>query len=295
MATRNAPRVASGLSHIGRIPLLRERFSLPRTRGESIFAVRANRGEFKPMLTKRTVLSILLFGAAVVAPVTSLGAAAQGATPAPSITCEDVAARQQAGTPSPMMGDMAGMDMGTPMAEMDQMAMELDQIYIDMMIPHHASIVAMSQAALPRLENDRLQEIAQIIIDAQSAEIEELRGYREQFYGDPEPMPLDDAMMAAMMQMMPSMSGTMEEMAFQMNPAAQVAAICAAEDTDLAYIDMTIAHHQMAIEGSEPAVEGAANEEISEFAQRVIDDQQREIAELESIREELTGAGTPSA
>ena len=246
------------------------------------------------MLTKRTILTTLLFGVALAAPATSPGAAAQDATPPTAYSCETVGMPGAAGTPAGM-GDMAGTDMGTPMAGMEQMAMELDQIYIDMMIPHHAGIIGLAQAARPRLQDDRLQQIAQTIIDVQGAEIEELRGYREQFYGDPEPMPMDGAMMETMMQMMPGMSGTMDGMAFQMDPAAQAAAICAAEDTDLAFIDMTIAHHQMAIESSAPVVEGAANEEIRDFAQRVIDDQQREIDELESIRAELTGDGTPSA
>ena len=219
---------------------------------------------------------------------------AQEGTPTPMVSCEDASSPMAMGTPGAMMGDMAGMGMGTPMAGMDHMAMELDQMYIDMMIPHHAAIIALSQAALPRLEDARLQEIAQNIVDAQSAEIEELRGYREAFYGEAESMPMDEAMMAAMTEMMPGMSGTMEEMAFQMDPAAQVAAICAAEDTDLAFIDMTIAHHRMAIDSSEPVVAGATNEEIREFAQRVIEDPQREIDELEEIQADLTGEATPA-
>jgi uncharacterized protein (DUF305 family) len=191
---------------------------------------------------------------------------------------------------------MAGMDTGTgsPMAGMDHSTMELDQMYIDMMIPHHASIVALSEAALPRLTDARLQEIAQSIVDAQSAEIEELRGYRDQFYGDPNPMAMDAAMMEAMDAMMPGM-GSMDEMAFQMDPAAQVAAICGAEDVDLAFIDLVIPHHEMAITASEPVATGAANEEIQAFAERVIADQQREIDELEAIRAELTGEGAPAS
>ena len=206
-----------------------------------------------------------------------------------------------AATPGAGMGDMqgmdassgmAGMDMGSPMAGMDMSMMPLDQMYIDMMIPHHASIIALSDAALPRLTDPRLQEIAQSIIDAQGAEIEELRGYREQFYGDPNPMAMDAAMMEAMDAMMPGM-GSMDEMAFQMDAAAQVAAICGAEDADLTFIDLVIPHHEMAITASEPVASGAANEELKAFAERVIADQQREIAELGAIREELYGSATP--
>jgi uncharacterized protein (DUF305 family) len=188
---------------------------------------------------------------------------------------------------------MAGMTMGTPAAT-PQPAMELDQAYIDMMIPHHASIVALAQAALPRLTEPRLQTMAQSIIDAQRSEITELQGYRQQWYGSPEPMSMDEAMMAAMMHMMPSMTGTMEQMAMQMNPEAEVVAFCAGEDANLTFIDLTIPHHQVAIQASEAAVTRAKHPEIQAFAQRVIAAQQREIDELQQVRAKLTGEGTPT-
>lgn len=154
---------------------------------------------------------------------------------------------------------------------------------------NHVGIVAMSQAALPLLQDERLRTIAQNIIDTQTAEQEELRGYREQFYGSPDPV-MDQA---SMDMMMPGM-GSMDEMMTQMDPASQVAAICAAEDIDLAFIEMTIAHHEMAITASEAALTQAVNPEIADFAERVIADQQAEIEELTLIRDDLTGA-TPAA
>jgi uncharacterized protein (DUF305 family) len=241
------------------------------------------------MQTKRTALA-LLATASVLCPSTFV-ASAQDATPT-AITCEEIAA-QGAGTPEAMHDDMA---MGTPSANMDlrHMTMELDQMYIDMMIPHHQSIIAMAQAALPRLSDERLRAIAQAVIETQGPEIEELQGYREAWYGDPEPMPMDDGMMASMNEMMPGMSGAMEEMAFQMDAAAQVASICAADNTDLAFIDQTIPHHKMAIEASEAVLEEAVHPEIRDVAQRVIDAQQREIDELTAIRQEVSEAATPA-
>jgi uncharacterized protein (DUF305 family) len=221
---------------------------------------------------------------------------AQAATPTPAYTCENVRSAGMPGTPGAMPHDMAGTMMdGTPMAGMDHSMMELDQMYIDMMIPHHESIVAMAQAARPRLTDPRLREIADAIVAAQTAEIEELRGYRDQVYGDRNPMPMDAGMMDAMAEMMPTMSGSMADMAFQMDAAAQVAAICAAADPDLAFIDLTIPHHRMAIESSAPVAAGATHQEVRDFARRVIEDQQREIDELEAIRIDLTGEGTPAS
>jgi len=209
---------------------------------------------------------------------------------------------------------MAGMPMhgmGTPPPGMPggMMRMEFDQGYIDMMIPHHASIVAMAEAALTRLEEERLRAIAQAVIDAQRPEIEELRQYRERFYGSPDPLPMAghgtpgtdpamaamrEQMMGQMAEMMPGM-GSMDEMMFQMDAVAQVAAICGAENADLAFIDLTIPHHEMAITASEAALTRAVHPEIRDFALRVIDTQQAEIDALTAIRAELAGTATPRA
>jgi uncharacterized protein (DUF305 family) len=211
---------------------------------------------------------------------------AQGAaTPTPSSSCETVTPEA---TPAMDHGGMTGMGMGTPAAGMET---EFDQLYIDMMLAHHASVIALAQAALPRLTDPRLQEMAQAIITAQTNEQKELRSYREQWYGSPDPKPLDQAMM---MELLPGMSESkMAEMKLLMDPNALVATFCAAGDPNLAFIDLVIPHHQSAIAASEAALERATHDELKAFAQKVIEDQQREIDELMAIRAELTGTGTP--
>ena len=109
----------------------------------------------------------------------------------------------------------------------------------------------------------------------------------------PNPMPMDDSMMAAMEQMMPGM-GDKESMAAMMDAEALVAAFCAAENADLGFIDLTIPHHEMAIAASEAALEQATHPEIQGVAQQVIDAQQREIEELTEIRQGLVESATPS-
>jgi uncharacterized protein (DUF305 family) len=220
---------------------------------------------------------------------TPSGVAAQEATPTMTYSCET------AMTASPM-ASMEGMTMGTPATgddhDMAGASVEFDQLYIDMMMPHHQSIIALAQAAGDRLTDERLQTIATNIITAQQAEIAELRGYREQWYGSPDPMPMDEGMMG-MMEMMPGM-GDMASMQMQMDPDALVTTFCGAEDPDLAFIDLTIPHHEMAVMASEAALEQATHDEIRTIAERVIQDQQREIDELSAIRQELTGEATPA-
>lgn len=169
------------------------------------------------------------------------GLAAQDATPAIAYGCDAAMA-------SPMAG-MEGMAMSTPAADdghdMASQSVEFDQMYIDMMVPHHAGIIALAQAAQERLTDERLQAIADAIITSQSAENDELRGYREEWYGSPESMPMDEAMMGMMMEMMPGM-GDMAELR-QMDPQALVAACRAGEDPEVTFIDLTIQRHEMAI------------------------------------------------
>jgi len=248
--------------------------------------------------SNQSIVAVMLAGSTLFAGQFPLAVSAQDATPAATYRCEDVEAGQRAGTPGTMMpGGMAMM--GTPMAGMDSMMMEHDQMYIDMMIPHHQSIIALAEAATPRLTDERLQEIAAAIIETQGAEIEELRGYRESFYGDANPMPINGAMMTAMHEMMmPGMANApeaMKNMAFQMDAMAQVATFCAAEDADLAFIDLVIPHHQMAIESSQATLQRAVHREIRDVAQRVIDAQEREIEELTEFRDELAPAATPAS
>ncbi len=230
----------------------------------------------------RVICAALLLGIAF---ITSRG---PGATFARQDATPTAASCDTAGTPMAGMGTpMAGMDIGTPAA-----SAELDQLYIDMMVPHHASIVALAQAALPRLTDERLRTLAEAIIAAQMAEIEELRGYREEFYGSAEAMPMGER---AMMHLMPQMTMPMDEMMAQMDGATQVAIFCAAADADLAFIDLTIPHHLSAIEASETALQQAVHDEIRTFAGRVIEAQRREIDELSAIRLELYGSATPEA
>jgi len=157
---------------------------------------------------------------------------------------------------------------------------EFDLMYIDMMIPHHESIIALARAALPELQDPRLQDIAQAIVDTQGPEIEELQQLREAWYGDAAPVPMD------MMGTMPGVHDA-DAMMAQMSAEWQVQAFCAAADKDLAFIDQVIPHHQMAIDTSEAALEHSEHQEIRDIATRAIDAQQAEIAELEAIQSEL--------
>jgi len=54
-----------------------------------------------------------------------------------------------------------------------------DAMFLRMMIPHHQLAIDMSEQALDNAEHSELKELAQQIIDEQSAEIELMEGYLE--------------------------------------------------------------------------------------------------------------------
>ena len=53
-------------------------------------------------------------------------------------------------------------------------------MFLRMMIPHHQDAIDMSEEALERAEHPELKELAQTIIDEQSAEIELMQGYLDE-------------------------------------------------------------------------------------------------------------------
>jgi uncharacterized protein (DUF305 family) len=78
---------------------------------------------------------------------------------------------------------MAGMHMtDADMAAMRD-ADDFDQMFIDMMIPHHESAIEMATALQQTTERPELQQLTEEIITAQQAEIEQMRAWRTAWYG----------------------------------------------------------------------------------------------------------------
>jgi uncharacterized protein (DUF305 family) len=57
-----------------------------------------------------------------------------------------------------------------------------DKAFIDAMIPHHQSAIAMAQVALEESENPEIKELAQNIVSGQREEIEKMLQWRQAWY-----------------------------------------------------------------------------------------------------------------
>ena len=124
--------------------------------------------------------------------------------------------------------------------------------------------------------------MAQDIIATQTAEIEQMRGWREEWFGSGDTPGMEE------MPLMPGMDGG-EHGAHgdTMDMAAEVEALREADEFDSAFIDAMIGHHAQAIEASEIALEQTEREEIRQLANAIIEAQRAEIEQLETWRDEL--------
>ena len=90
------------------------------------------------------------------------------------------------GLEGPTMEGMSEEEMNRSMGMMD--ARELagqqpfDRAFIDAMMPHHESAVAMAEVALEESENPEIRRIAEDIVSAQKREISQMKEWREEWY-----------------------------------------------------------------------------------------------------------------
>ncbi|MFT4040528.1 MAG: DUF305 domain-containing protein [Thermomicrobiales bacterium] len=171
----------------------------------------------------------------------------------------------------------AGHEMSGPASTPESGEASPEQQYIDMMIPHHASIIALAEVAAPDLTDPRLREMATAIIATQEAEIAELRELRQARFGSPDPAPLDHALMGMV----------------EMDAGAQIAAFCAAPDPDIAFARQTLPHHELAVASSRDLLDASDDAELRALAERVISAQAAEIATLQQVLREHSEA-TPA-
>lgn len=148
-----------------------------------------------------------------------------------------------------------------------------DRAFIDAMVPHHESALAMAQEAKDAgLAEPELVAIADAILATQQAEIDQMKSWRQDWFGSSEIDP-DGADELGM---------SMEDMGM----TGDSAALAEAEDVDAAFASAMIAHHQGAVAMAELALDRSERPEIRELAQAIVDAQTDEIERMRPYAEE---------
>lgn len=137
-----------------------------------------------------------------------------------------------------------------------------EQSFLEQMVPHHESAVEMATMALEKSTRPQVRQLAQGIIDAQEAEISQMRDWHQEWYGTG--LEADTAM----------------EM--DMSDLEQVSG----PDFDRMFLRMMIAHHASAIMMADAVTMDDPRPEVATLAGEIIAAQSKEIGQMQEWREQ---------
>ncbi len=170
-------------------------------------------------------------------------------------------------------------------------SIQVDQHFIEMMIPHHQDAIAMADLALSRAKRPEVKKIAEAIKKEQTLEIEEMRTWYKKWYGKEVPAHSmsDMGMMGNHHKqgqgtgsgMMGQGQGMMGQGQGMMSMKTDIDALKKAPDFDKEFIRQMIPHHQMAVKMAQMASGRAVRPEIRTLAQSIIKSQNAEIAQMQ--------------
>jgi len=183
---------------------------------------------------------------------------------------------------SGMSGDMEGMDHGSDgntSAPTDSVSAEFnsaDETFAMEMIAHHEQAIEMSDMLLAKEGVDaRVVELAEAIKAAQDPEIDQMLGFLDAWGLE---MPED---MNGMEGMDHSGGGMMSD-----DDMAALGQASGPEASSL-FLEQMIQHHQGAIDMAQQQIENGQNPQALELAQKIVDDQTAEIAEMQDLLAQL--------
>ena len=161
---------------------------------------------------------------------------------------------------------------------------DADTMFAQMMIPHHQQAVQMSEVMLAKDDLDPdVEELANKVVAAQGPEIDQLKNMLETWG---EPTSMESGGMEGMDHGSDSgagMEGMMTEEQMQELEAAE-----GAEAAEM-YLTMMTAHHRGAIDMAQEQVAEGQNPQAIEMAQKVIEDQEAEIQEMDRLLQQIQG------
>lgn len=184
-------------------------------------------------------------------------------------------------------------------------SIQVDQHFIEMMIPHHQDAIAMADLALSRAKRPEVKKIAEAIKKEQTLEIEEMRTWYKKWYGKEVPahsmtdmgmmgnhhkqgqgtgsgmMGQGQGMMGQGQGMMGQGQGMMGQGQGMMSMKTDIDALEKAPDFDKEFVRQMIPHHQMAVKMAQMASGRAVHLEIRTLAQSIIKSQNAEIAQMQ--------------
>ena len=154
-----------------------------------------------------------------------------------------------------------------------------DTAFAQMMIIHHEGAIEMADLAVEKADSAEVRSLAEGISAAQGPEIEEMTSWLEGWGEDVTPM--------GDMEGMEGMDSGMDMDGMDQEGAMAELDELSGADFDRRFLELMIAHHEGAIEMAELQTAEGENPTALELAEKIVQDQQGEITEMEQMLQDL--------
>ena len=142
----------------------------------------------------------------------------------------------------------------------------IDQHFIEQMIPHHEDAISMSKVAQTKAQKPEVKQLAKNIIESQGKEITQMKSWYKEWFKKEVP-----AVTQGMMGKNNGMHGGM------MGDSSDMTKLEGAADFDKAFAEEMITHHQMALMMTNMLKGNTNRPEMQKLADEIITTQTQEI------------------
>jgi len=154
----------------------------------------------------------------------------------------------------------------------------MDRSFIEQMIPHHESAIAMAKLAQQKSTHTEIKTLAVNVITRQTSEINTMKQWYKDWYGTDVPTVTTNNMWGVQM----------------MNSQASTESLSAASDFDKAFLEEMIPHHQMAVMMANMLDIATSRPEMKKLASDITSAQTKEINDIESWQQQWGYDNSPN-
>ncbi len=159
-----------------------------------------------------------------------------------------------------------------PVNQNNQTAGTIDKHFIEQMVPHHEGAIAMANLALQKAKHPEIKTLATAIISAQTSEIQSMKSWYQDWFGNTVPK-VSPGMMGG---------GMMSQSGMHMGGQEDMTALENATDFDKVFIEEMIPHHQLAIMMANMLQSGTNRPEMQQLAKNIISSQSKDIQQMQA-------------
>lgn len=184
------------------------------------------------------------------------------------------------GTPSGTAG--GGGAPATTQTAADEAHNDADTTFAQMMIVHHEGAIEMADLAVQQAGSEEVRALGEDISSAQGPEIEKMKSWLSAWGEETAPAGGTGGMDHGDMDM-----GSMEMDGMNQQEAMAELQTLSGTDFDRRFLELMIAHHRGAVEMAQAELEDGRNPQALELAEKIIADQEAEIATMEQLLQNL--------